>query len=108
MMLKISKFSNWFILVETPLINSQLTFSFLGDKLEDYPDSPGTTPHLTGEAARQLLDADDFTMEAASAGPSNTTAGECSGQHIKHRLNEISLSADTPPSSAGPSLPPIY
>jgi hypothetical protein len=67
MMLKISKYSNWFILVETPLINSRLTFSFLGDELEDYPDSPGTTPHLTGEAARQLLDTDNSTMEAASA-----------------------------------------
>jgi hypothetical protein len=108
MMLGISKYSNWFILVDTPLIISLLTFSFQGDELEDYPDSPGTTPHLTGEATSQLLDADDATMEASPAGPSNLTAGQCSGQHLKRRHDKSSLSVDTPPSSAGPSLPPIY
>jgi hypothetical protein len=40
----------------------------VGDDLDDYPDSPGSAPQLSGEAASQLLDADDTAMDAAASG----------------------------------------
>ncbi len=96
------------MLVETFLCNNLLITPLQGDELEDYPDSPGTAPLLTGEAASQLLDADDTTMEDTTAGPSNTDEGQDSGRLPKRRLVEGSLAADTHSGNTGPTLPPIY
>jgi hypothetical protein len=103
-----------FILYSTIIIHRYKTFiigsrcTFAGDDLDDNPDSPGSAPHLTGEAASQLPDADDSAMESATACASNSREGECSGHHLKRCLNETSLSLEMQSNSVGPNLPPIY
>jgi hypothetical protein len=96
------------LFVELFLCNNSLISHFQGDELEDYPDSPGTAPLLTGEAASQLLDADDTTMEDTAAGLSNTDADQDSERLPKRRLAEGSLAADNQSGNTGPALPPIY
>jgi hypothetical protein len=97
-----------FLFEEFFLCNNSSISPFQGDELEDYPDSPGTAPLLTGEAASQLLDADDTTMEDTGAGPSNTEAGPDSGRLPKRRLAEGSFAADNQSVNSGPTLLPIY
>jgi hypothetical protein len=81
-----------------------------GDVLEDYPDSPGAGPHISGEDASRLLDTDD-TMEIA-----NPTAGcstfsrvtDANAGATKRAHSELGPAADHQDAPAGPSLPPIY
>jgi hypothetical protein len=66
------------------------------EKLEDYPNSPGAMPHISGEDASQLLDTDD-TMESAvpAAGCSTIPSGPSTYTGMqKHPLSEISHSAE--------------
>jgi hypothetical protein len=44
-------------------IANRFTCLGAGDVLDDYPDSPGSAPQLSGEAASRLLDADDTGMD---------------------------------------------
>ncbi len=94
--------------MELFLCKNLLIHPFQGDKLKDYPDSPGTAPLLSGEAASRLLDADDTTMEDTAAGPSHTGTSQDSGRLPKRRLAEGSLAAENQSSNTGPALPPIY
>ncbi len=64
------------------------TTLFPGDDLDDFPDSPGSAPHLSGEAASRLLDADDSTMDTAGAGGDTTAEQDCTGARPKRRLDE--------------------
>jgi hypothetical protein len=89
-------------------IANRFTCSGAGDVLDDYPDSPGTAPQLSGEAASRLLDADDIGMDTAAPGPSITKETVSTGPSLKRRLNECSTVSDGQQSTAGPTLPPIY
>jgi hypothetical protein len=81
-----------------------------GDVLEDYPDSPGAGPLISGEDASHLLDTDD-TMEVA-----NPTAGcstfsrdtDTNAGASKRTRSELGPAVDHQETPAGPSLPPIY
>jgi hypothetical protein len=83
-------------------------YTFSGDDLDDYPDSPGSAPQLSGEAARRLLDTDDTAMESNASGSGISRERECTGPHLKRRHNESSLASESQSSNAGPNLPPIY
>jgi hypothetical protein len=59
-------------------VNSNYLYYFYNDisvtvdELDDYPDSLGSTTHISGEAASQLLDTDDSIMEIAATVPDNS------------------------------------
>ncbi len=89
-------------------IANRFTCLGAGDVLDDYPDSPGSAPQLSGEAASRLLDADNTGMDTAAPGPSTTKETESTGPSLKRRLNEGSTVSDGQQSIAGPTLPPIY
>jgi hypothetical protein len=81
-----------------------------GDVLEDYPDSPGADPLISGMDASHLLDTDD-TMEVAD--PTARCSTYSRGAEIntgakKHTRSELGLAVDHQDTPAGPSLPPIY
>ncbi len=87
------------------------SISAVGEELEDYPDSPGTPPTISGEAVSRLLDADDSTMDTARTTTGNTsaTATTCdreSAQKCQYSEGSRYNEPLAPPS--GPNLPPIY
>ncbi len=87
------------------------TVSAIGEELEDYPDSPGTPPMISGEAASCLLDADDSTMDTAgtTTGKPSATATTCDRESAQKRQYSEGCQYNEPlamPSS--PNLPPIY
>jgi hypothetical protein len=86
-----------------------------GEELEDYPDSPGTPPTLSGEAASRLLDADDPTMDTAGPPTDDRPAPFPDGATArirepaqKRQLSEGGRRNEQPADHIGPNLPPIY
>jgi hypothetical protein len=88
-----------------------LLITFLGDMLEDYPDSPGGDGGISREAASHILDSED-TMETSSTEPGCTPSGSGATTGGQKRSLPSSLrlpgNIDSKGTKTGPSLPPIY
>ncbi len=102
-----------------PVLNFLLnltTVVFIGEVLEDYPDSPGLGDELTTEAASNILDSED-AMD--NAGPSlrsdeqhsfRSNVEESRVCPPKRRIEDCASRSDcaSAVASALPMLPPIY
>ncbi len=92
------------------LILTVASLLFLGDVLDDYPDSPVGEGGLSREAASHLLDSED-AMETSSNIPSGSGSGSgASGSNKRmHDSNQrFQCPSEGRGPKIGPSLPPIY